>query len=111
MSPRSLHPHQEVFSEQYRQGKISRREFMRLSSLVGVSLGAASLALPWETAWAQASTPQRGGMLKVASVIHKLSNPAQISWGKTANILRQVAEYLTVTGPDNITRPFFFKDL
>jgi peptide/nickel transport system substrate-binding protein len=49
-------------------------------------------------------------MLKVASVIHKLSNPAQISWGKTANILRQVAEYLTVTGPDNITRPYLARD-
>ena len=110
MDPLSLHPHKTMLTEQYRQGKISRREFMRLSALMGVSLGAASLASPWNTAWAQASTPQRGGMLKVASVIHKLSNPAQISWGKTANILRQVAEYLTVTGPDNITRPFLARD-
>ncbi|MFN2358584.1 MAG: ABC transporter substrate-binding protein [Desulfotignum sp.] len=104
------HPQLAELAEQHRQGRVSRREFLRLSALVGVSVGAATIISPWSPSLVRASAPRRGGMLKVASAVHKISNPVQISWGKTSNILRQVAEYLTITGTDNITRPLLAKD-
>jgi len=105
MSGKRTHPRWTELIEAHRKGKISRREFLRLSALIGVSVGTAAIMPPWSPPFAHASAPRRGGVLKVASVVHKISNPAQISWGKASNILRQVAEYLTVTGTDNITRP------
>jgi peptide/nickel transport system substrate-binding protein len=110
MSNTRIHPQLAELADQYREGKVSRREFLRLSALVGASAGAAALVPTWGPSLAWASAPRRGGVLKVASVVHKMSNPAQISWGKVSNILRQVAEYLTVTGTDNITRPFLAED-
>jgi peptide/nickel transport system substrate-binding protein len=110
MSQKKVHPQLAELAEQYRKGKVSRREFLRLSALVGVSVGAAAIIPPWGPSLVRASAPRRGGVLKVASVVHKMSNPAQISWGKVSNILRQVAEYLTITGTDNITRPLLAKD-
>ena len=107
MSNKRIHPQ---LADQYREGKVSRREFLRLSALVGASVGATALVPTWGPSLAWASAPRRGGVLKVASVVHKMSNPAQISWGKASNILRQVAEYLTVTGTDNITRPLLAED-
>jgi peptide/nickel transport system substrate-binding protein len=35
-----------------------------------------------------------------------LDHPARLSWVEGANIVRQICEYLTLTGPDNITRPY-----
>ena len=35
-----------------------------------------------------------------------LDHPARLSWVEGANIVRQINEYLTETGPDNITRPY-----
>lgn len=107
MSNNRIHPQ---LADQYREGKVSRREFLRLSALVGASVGVTTPVPTWGPSLAWAAAPRRGGVLKVASVVHKMSNPAQISWGKVSNILRQVAEYLTVTGTDNITRPLLAED-
>jgi peptide/nickel transport system substrate-binding protein len=38
-----------------------------------------------------------------------LDHPARLSWVEGANIVRQVGEYLTETGPDNITRPYLLE--
>ena len=35
-----------------------------------------------------------------------LDHPARLSWIQGANVVRQVCEYLTETGSDNITRPY-----
>jgi peptide/nickel transport system substrate-binding protein len=35
-----------------------------------------------------------------------LDHPARLSWVEGANIVRQIGEYLTETGSDNVTRPF-----
>ena len=110
MKGKRIHPQLAELAAQYCQGKVSRREFLRLSALVGASVGATVFMPPRGASWVQASVPRRGGVLKVASVVHKMSNPAQISWGKSSNILRQVAEYLTITGTDNITRPLLARD-
>jgi peptide/nickel transport system substrate-binding protein len=35
-----------------------------------------------------------------------LDHPARLSWVEGANVVRQYCEYLTLTGSDNITRPY-----
>ena len=106
MDKDKLHSRFPELADQFTQGKLSRREFLRFSALLGVSVTAASVAvglpLPRKV-WA--AEPKRGGILKVSAQIQKITHPAQFSWIMPSNIVRQVAEYLTVTGPDNVTRP------
>jgi peptide/nickel transport system substrate-binding protein len=93
------------------KGKLTRRDFMRYATLLGMSAAAAStmagFALPKK---AFAAQPKRGGMLKVAGQVHKITHPAQFSWVAPTQVGRQVAEYLTFTDGKNITHPYLLKN-
>jgi peptide/nickel transport system substrate-binding protein len=53
----------------------------------------------------QAQEPKMGGVLRIAMQIPEIRDPARVSWPEASNLSRHVFEHLTVTGPDNITRP------
>ncbi len=92
-------------------GKLSRREFVRYATLLGVSfftaLGMAGLPLPRR---AFSADVRRGGTMKIATSVQKVTHPAQFSWVEPTNILRQVAEYLTLTDKNNVTHPYLLKN-
>ena len=128
-----IHPAIPNAYEQLEQGRISRREFMRFATLLGMSAGVATIAAACggggtadepaadsgdgdtavdsgdstdsgsETA---ADGPKRGGTLTKSMQLQLLDHPARLSWVEGANIVRQFGEYLTETGSDNITRPY-----
>jgi peptide/nickel transport system substrate-binding protein len=106
-----IHPLIHELAESLRQGGLTRREFIRYAALLGLSVGAASqmAGLPWPKE-ASAATIQRGGTLRVSATVQKATHPAQFSWINVTNQLRQVAEYLTYTDKDNITRPYLLKN-
>jgi peptide/nickel transport system substrate-binding protein len=93
------------------KGKLTRRDFLRYATLLGMSAAAATqmASLTWPTK-AFAAAPKRGGMLKVASTLHKITHPAQFSWVSPTQVGRQVAEYLTFTDGKNITHPYLLKN-
>ena len=101
-----MHPGVEQLRDDLKKGKISRREFLRYSCLLGLSVTAAGqiagLAFPRKAA----AAVKRGGVLKVAAPVHKVTHPAQFSWISPSNQLRQVAEYLTYTDANNVTHPY-----
>ncbi len=120
-----IHPYiPEVYS-QYQQGRVSRRDFLRMATLLGMSAGAALVAAqcnvpvqPAAPAQAPAEEEQpaaatgaikRGGTFTKAMELQLIDHPARFSWVQQANVIRQVGEYLTETGPDNITRPFLLE--
>ncbi|HXH02482.1 MAG TPA: ABC transporter substrate-binding protein [Candidatus Competibacteraceae bacterium] len=95
------------------KGKISRREFLRTVTLLGLSAGAAyglagritgEALLP--AAHAAEGAPKKGGVLRVAMPVQEITDPAIFDWPEKSNITRHLVEYLTITGPDNITRPY-----
>ena len=90
-------------------GRLERRGFLRLSTLLGLSASAAyALAgLPEPIAPAEAATT--GGTVRFSMRVVKISDPATFSWVYDSNIVRQVCDYLTRTGPDNITRPWLLQ--
>ena len=107
MSTKKVHALYPELLSNYKKGMVSRREFLRFSALLGLSVGVGSqITGLLSPQMAMAAGPNRGGVLKVAGNIHKLAHPAQLSWIEPSNQLRQVAEFLTITGPDNITRPY-----
>jgi peptide/nickel transport system substrate-binding protein len=123
---RDVHAYIPELEELYRQGRISRREFLRNATLLGLSLASANTFLAGcggdddeeekkeeekaETGGAaETGEIKRGGTLTGSMQLQLLDHPARLSWVEGANVVRQVCEYLTETGPDNITRPYLLE--
>jgi peptide/nickel transport system substrate-binding protein len=121
-----MHPRIPEFQKQLAEGKISRREFLRYATLLGLSAGSAltlaacaqpapAPAAPQAPATeapkpAEASKPtiKRGGELRLSHAVQKMTDPASTEWFQF-NIYRNVAEYLTITNEDNITEPWLLE--
>jgi peptide/nickel transport system substrate-binding protein len=93
------------------EGQIDRREFVRYATLLGMAAPAAYAFVAKVTgaplvtpAAAQGSLP-KGGTLRIAMRCQDLKSPHTYSWVESSNSARQVVDYLTVTGVDNVTRP------
>ncbi|MEE4112833.1 MAG: twin-arginine translocation signal domain-containing protein, partial [Desulfobacteraceae bacterium] len=106
-----MHSAVEALNSDFQKGKMTRREFIRFTTLLGVSAAAATqmagLAFPQK---ALAGAVKRGGTLKIAAPVHKVTHPAQFSWISPTNQIRQVAEYLTYTDENNITHPYLLEN-
>jgi len=104
------HPYVEELKSQYNKGVITRREFLRNATLLGMSAVAAmSFAPALFPGVASAAQPKRGGTWKYAVKIFSIDHPAKCPITEASNVVRQVCEYLTETGPDNITRPLLLE--
>ena len=101
-----IHPAITEFKDQMDKGKLSRREFIRYSALLGLSVTAAGqlagLVMPEKAVAAQ---QKMGGVLKYAMQVQEMADPATYSWTQKSIVSRHIVEYLVITGPDNITRP------
>lgn len=105
------HPYIPELADLLRQGRVDRREFLRTATLLGVSAGAAYAMAGTITGEhmvpsAQAATPKMGGNLRCSMQVQRMDDPATYEWTQMSNTSRPFLEYLTVTGTDNITRPF-----
>ena len=108
---KELHPRMPELVEQLEKGTMTRREFLRYATLLGVSAVAASTMVGIPMAGkARAAGVRRGGTMKIASSVQKVTHPAQFSWVEPSNMFRQVGEYLTKTDNKNITHPYLLKD-
>ena len=89
--------------------RIGRREFLRTSTLLGMSAAAAYAFVGKVTgqrfvAPAKAAMP-KGGIYKYGLRVLDVTNPHTYSWYEE-QITRQTCEYLTKTDADNVTRPY-----
>lgn len=102
-----LHPAIPDLKAAVKAGKLTRREFIRYATLLGVSAAAASqmIGIPWPRKLAAAG-PKRGGVLKVSQQVQKIDHPARYSWLMPSNSMRMIFEYMSLTGPDNVTVPY-----
>ncbi len=120
-----IHPYIPEAYDQLKQGRISRREFLRMATLLGMSVGVATLAAacgapateepavpddpiaPDEPAATEAPAggPKRGGTMRVATQVPAVDHPARFSWVYDANQFRHVFEYLAETDGNNVTHP------
>ncbi len=91
--------------KEFADGKLDRREFLRIATLLGVAAPVAygMVGLP-APALAQ-GTPKKGGIIRLGMRVQDLKSPHTYSWIEQANVARQTLDYLTFTGVDNITRP------
>ena len=110
-----IHPGVEKMKRALAEGKCSRREFLRTTTLLGVSATAAygiaskivgEEVLPDFVSSAMAAEQKIGGSLKFGMVVQEMADPATYSWTQKSIVARHIIEYLVETGPDNITRPY-----
>jgi len=111
-SKKSKYPHPYIpeLVENLRQKKIDRREFLRTSTLLGLSAtaayGIAGQITGQPLIGAAHAAAGKGGTLQVSMEIQEMTDPATYDWTPKANVSRHFLEYLAKTGPDNITRPY-----
>ncbi len=114
MANERMHPGVEKMKKSLASGKCSRREFLRTTTLLGVSASAAygiaskilgKDVLPDFVSSAMAADQKKGGSLKFGMVVQEMADPATYSWTQKSVVARHIIEYLVETGPDNITRP------
>ncbi len=95
-----------VLLKQLSDRRISRREFLRYATLVGLSATTAASMVGVRPASAEKLEMPSGGTLRIAMRVLDVSNPHLYAWIQDSNVGRQVHEYLTRTDQDNVTRPY-----
>lgn len=113
MSNQREHPSVPKLKAQLRDGKINRREFLWTATMHGVSATVAydfagRVAGRSLLPEARAALPQ-GGTIRIGMRVFPIEDPHAYSFPAQSNIGRQVFEYLSKTGQDNITRPYLLE--
>ncbi|MDX2484164.1 MAG: ABC transporter substrate-binding protein [Pseudodonghicola sp.] len=100
-----IHPAAHMHAQEFRDGKLSRREFLTRSTALGVSSAAAygliGLAAPTE---AQAATPKQGGTLRVQMQVKALKDTRTADWSEIGCVTSGTCEYLVEYNNDGSFR-------
>ncbi|WP_163849722.1 ABC transporter substrate-binding protein [Pseudooceanicola aestuarii] len=92
-----VHPAARMYAQEFRAGKLSRREFLTRASALGVAtpMAYALGGLDAPVAAESHMEPQRGGTLRVQMETKALKDPRNFDWSQMANFSRGWLEYLT----------------
>ncbi|MSP82659.1 MAG: ABC transporter substrate-binding protein [Alphaproteobacteria bacterium] len=109
------HSYIKTLKTNFAEGRIDRREFLRTATLLGLSASAAYAFVGQITGEsfvrpARAADMPKGGTLRIAMRIPDLKTPHTFSWSYDSNTTRNLVEYLTRTGTDNVTRPYMLEN-
>ncbi len=103
---KATHPYLPKLAQQFKDGKVGRREFLRTSTLLGLSAATAyAIAGLPETGTLTKRARAAGGTVRFSMRVQPIESPHTYSWIQDSNMSRNVIEYLTLTGADNVTRP------
>jgi peptide/nickel transport system substrate-binding protein len=82
-------------AESAKAGKMDRREFLAMASVMGAST-ALAYGMLGVTApkLAMADEPKKGGVLKMQMIIKEMKDPRTWDWSEMANVMRQCNDYL-----------------
>ena len=109
LTDRPLHPRAEPVAENFRNGRMDRREFLATMAAFGISAsGAFALGgiLPGPAA---AQEPKRGGTLRVAMTVKPWRDPRTFDGVEMSNIARQCNEYLVRWNSDFSFEPWLLE--
>lgn len=140
MKPKKIHPLVFEAQDQLRQGKITRRDFLRISALLGMSVASAQMLAACSgdesnnaniannaannaannvnagNNAAETTTEEttggikRGGTLRCATRVERVDHPARFSLVSQSHPWRHVFEYLTYMDPQGVTYPYLLKE-
>jgi peptide/nickel transport system substrate-binding protein len=98
----TTHPVAEMYAEEYKAGKLSRREFLTRSTSLGIGAIAAysMIGLNPAEAAGHLATPPMGGSLRIQMEVRALKDPRTYDWSQMANVTRGFLEYLIESRAD-----------
>ena len=88
-----LHPAAQMYADEVRAGKLSRREFLTRTTALGVS-AAAAYGLLGLSAPVKAQEAKVGGIVRCAMEVKAQKDPRTADWPQIANVYRGWLEYL-----------------
>ena len=99
---KAVHPAAKMYAEEYRQGQLSRREFLVRASALGVATATAysMIGLNPAEAMGNRQTPPMGGTLRIQMEVRALKDPRTYDWSQMANVSRGFLEYLVEYNAD-----------
>ena len=99
-----LHPAAKMYSEECKEGKLDRREFLSRSTALGVSVVAAYGLIGLESSPAQAAGAKMGGTLRMQMEVRALKDPRTYDWTQIAAFTAGWLEYLIEYNSDGSFR-------
>jgi peptide/nickel transport system substrate-binding protein len=110
MARRTQHPYITELKRLFSEGRCDRREFLRTATLLGLSAAAAyRFTGAAEAQTNPATNVPRGGTARIGVRLRQIESAHKNNFVPPSNVLRQVCEYLTKTGYDNVTRPYLLE--
>ena len=98
---KSTHWAAEMHAQEYRDGKLSRREFLTRATGLGVTAAAAYGMIGLPTPAVAADTARKeGGTLRIQQEVRALKDPRTYDWSQIANVSRGTLEYLVEYNSD-----------
>lgn len=94
LTGRSLHPLATATAEDFKAGRLSRREFFASMAAWGVSAAGAYSLGGIQPVMAQEAAPVSGGTLRVAMLVKAFRDPRLFEWTEPANVAACCNEYL-----------------
>jgi peptide/nickel transport system substrate-binding protein len=99
-APETIHPAARMYAEEFKTGRLSRREFLTRSTALGVSAAAAYGLIGLNAPARAESHVSVGGILRVAMETKAPKDPRLADWPQIANFYRGWLEYLIQYNPD-----------
>lgn len=105
---KKVHSYLPRLAQQFKDGDVSRREFLRTASLLGLSAATAYSIIgePDTFAFVRPANAAAGGIVKISMRVQPIESPHTYSWIQDSMMSRNVIEYLTRTRSDNVTEPW-----
>jgi peptide/nickel transport system substrate-binding protein len=100
-----VHPIIDLAGREFADGRLGRRDFLRLCTLLGMSTASAYALVGLAPPATAQGAAKKGGVVRFGARVQDLKSPHTYAWIQAANGGRQVLDYLTYTGIDNVTRP------
>jgi peptide/nickel transport system substrate-binding protein len=105
---KNQHPYISKLPGLYKEGRITRREFLRTATLLGLSASAA-YAVVGGSPFRAARASSTGGNLIIGQGLPEVTNPHTYIWHYQANVCMQVCQHLSRIGDDGVTQPLLLE--
>jgi peptide/nickel transport system substrate-binding protein len=101
---KNVHPAAKMYADEFKQGKLSRREFLTRATSMGVTATAAYGLIGIAQPVHAAAHKQAGGTLRVQLSVRALKQPRVYDWSEHGNQTRGTLEYLVEYNNDGTFR-------
>ncbi|MDP7151992.1 MAG: ABC transporter substrate-binding protein [Paracoccaceae bacterium] len=105
MKGSQIHPAAEMYAAEFKEGKLSRREFLSRATALGVATPAAYALIGAAPALADEGHPKQGGTIRMEMEVRALKDPRTYDWTQIATVTAGWLEYLVEYNSDGSFEP------